>query len=211
MDENKNFIDEDEETIIVDENSEISDDFEKVKELTNILIDFLQTDADMLSTNITCIDGVPVYCYFKKNKKCGIIDFYAMCRIYFEDDGFELANFMLYTRDDKGVFCEKQLMSSVNFFLKCLPRLKLDLQGELSSCSSFEYVQNKTFDFFENLNFSNIEVEFKSSEKCVSCSNPTKTTTPCNHSLCIRCWCLIKREDFCIPCPVCQKNISTFR
>jgi len=49
-------------------------------------------------------------------------------------------------------------------------------------------------------------------DACCVCSVATKTTTPCNHSLCVECWDSIHIQDKNsldekIPCPICRENI----
>lgn len=60
---------------------------------------------------------------------------------------------------------------------------------------------------------SNLEVlnsvpcDEKHPEECSVCLEVTKTTTSCDHKLCVECWCLIKPNGRELPCPICRADL----
>lgn len=47
----------------------------------------------------------------------------------------------------------------------------------------------------------------KHPEECCVCLEVTKTTTSCDHKLCVECWCLIKPNGIELPCPICRADL----
>lgn len=47
----------------------------------------------------------------------------------------------------------------------------------------------------------------KHPEECCVCLEVTKTTTSCDHKLCVECWCLIKPNGRELPCPICRADL----
>jgi hypothetical protein len=57
--------------------------------------------------------------------------------------------------------------------------------------------------FFREI-INNPNISFKESEQCSVCIEPTKTKTPCNHSLCYPCWAKLKTKI----CPLCRDELQ---
>lgn len=103
------------------------------------------------------------------------------------------------------------LTNYANLILETIPKLKLDMCGNLSLHTNNYDVTLELNNIFASL--SNVVVD--RGDECCVCSNTTYTKTPCKHSLCYRCWFKLGKTDAECPedelnfsCPICRECIN---
>ena len=157
------------------------------------------------------IDGVKnissnIHFYQQKNGLCFEVE------ADFKYDSDTGDNPKLYTKtkyNQKGINKDDILAFSCEL-LEELPQIRLGLRGNLLIRDT-QYVSLRAAfeDVFSSIECDTVKVD-KTGECCV-CYEKTDTKTPCEHSLCNRCWSKIEKDEkdeaAPTPCPLCRENI----
>lgn len=163
-------------------------------------------------TPITHIDGVECSATFELTQRANNIVNLGFViesnQIYDSDRDDAVALYTKYESfvNDTEVTAQSRISRFCEFIMNELDRLKLTLDGKLSSNNSDNQstVMNNIFNDMPN-------VKVKQIDSCCVCYNPTRTLTRCKHPLCYRCWSSVSREtedgDTEMLCPICREDI----
>jgi hypothetical protein len=183
----------------------------EAKELAEVLMLLKEGDGvnNSLSLPIDTIDGVYVECK---------IDLYSKRVLFkvdlpmFDEEGNDYIRLYSYNQYNQNEITKDDLESFCSDIFKRLPLLKLNSEGMLciTRCNG-KTVRDKVDKIFHDLNCDNITKSC--SEECCVCYNITRTTTPCKHHLCYRCWSKMNNDnnnddnDEYIKCPICREDL----
>jgi hypothetical protein len=176
--------------------------------LANCLIEFYDVNKEtnkQLYLSITKIDEIPLRCYFSFEKCTRLLSFTVESNDIIDDkrdDNVVLFKLTLYCKDVE----KEKFLDFAKQVVHFLQNAKLNENGELTTETENDKIENQVNSCFLSLNSSNFEI--KKSVECCVCYKLTKTKTLCNHSLCIRCWFSLKldeNED--VYCPLCRESI----
>jgi len=175
----------------------------------NMINHVCHTGMPKMGVPIVEIDGVKnissnIHFYQKKQGLC----FEVEADFKYDSDDENPKMYMKTKYNQDGINKEDILQFSCEL-LEELPQIRLGLHGNLLIRDA-QYVSLRTAfeDVFAAIECETIKVD-KTGDCCV-CYEKTDTKTPCEHSLCNRCWSKIEicgEDNNECSCPMCRKNI----
>ena len=171
------------------------------------------------------VDGVKCNCKLIINEKKSMVTFHIESRFVLEECYEDFHNVTLYNSvytlpyeqvDEKwtyiypknGIEKEPKFIEYCKKLKNDLPKLKLDLNGDLVTDSSNDDDLLAFIECFKDAG----NLTLNKPVECCVCTNITLTKTHCKHPLCYRCWFSIPIKDEhgdepSIDCPLCRANI----
>ena len=160
----------------------------------------------IINSHINSIDDIPCNAVFKMGRDgiYFIVESNIVC-----NNNIEYIELYFSCNSLNTDMIKEQLLIFSRNIMSALPKLKLSINGRLTIDNN-DKCSMKMLDIFSKIN--NLKVD--EIRECCVCYQHTHTKTPCNHSLCYRCWFKLPHigeddddEDFEIPCPICRENI----